>query len=72
MLLVREFEPTATPRVAVFLDMPPPTLASIDASRDVMELTIALAASIVASLAGRGIATGIYAAGAVEGHRTRA
>ncbi|HEY5196261.1 MAG TPA: DUF58 domain-containing protein [Solirubrobacteraceae bacterium] len=65
-LLVREFEPSASPKVAVFLDTRLPTLASIDASRDVIEFAIALAASIVADLAGRGIATGLYASGAVE------
>jgi uncharacterized protein (DUF58 family) len=55
--LVREFEPSASPRVAVFLDTRLPTFASIEASRDVLEFTIALAASIVADLAGRGMAS---------------
>jgi uncharacterized protein (DUF58 family) len=65
-LLVREFEPTSTLRVAVFLDMRPPSVASMEASRDILEFTIALAASVVADLADRGVATGLYASGAVE------
>ena len=65
-LLVREFEPTSNPRVAVFLDMRPPSVASMEASTDILEFTIALGASVVADLAGRGVATGLYASGAVD------
>jgi uncharacterized protein (DUF58 family) len=65
-LLVREFEPTTTLRVAVFVDMRPPSVASMEASTDILELTIALGASVVADLAGRGVATGLYASGAVD------
>lgn len=67
-LLVREFEQTATVRAAVFVDMrrrlfgPP---GSID---DVLEFTIAVGASIVSTLVERGVATGLYASGLVDGH----
>lgn len=66
-LLVREFEPTTTVRTAVFLDMQH-TGYGPNGSGDVLEFTIALAASVVAELAGRGLATGLYASGSVDGH----
>jgi uncharacterized protein (DUF58 family) len=65
-LLVRVFEPSAAPKVAVFIDMQAPR-GSASIGRDVMEFTIALGASVIADLMGRGVATGVYASGSVEG-----
>lgn len=67
-LLVRVFEPTAAPRVAVFADVRLPRLGRMDLNRDVAEFTIAVTASLVADLVGRGIATGLYPSGGVHGH----
>jgi uncharacterized protein (DUF58 family) len=67
-LLVREFEPTSALRVAVFLEIRAPRLGVGSDGDDVSEFTIALAASVVAELAMRGVATGLYASGDVDGH----
>jgi uncharacterized protein (DUF58 family) len=66
-LLVREFEPSSTVRVAVFLDMRALSFGPLGANDDVIEFTIALGASVVAELVGRGIGTGLYASGTVDG-----
>ncbi len=65
-LLTREFEATAFPRVAVFVDMSLPRVRVAGVSSDVVEFTIAVGASIVAELSARGVATGLYASGGVE------
>lgn len=62
-LVVREFEPSVTPRVAVFLDMKDPMigLGRLDAPE--LEFTVSVAASLVADLVGRKIAVGLFTAG---------
>jgi uncharacterized protein (DUF58 family) len=65
-LLVRVFEPTAALRVAVFLDMRTP-VGSGGVGLDVLEFTVAVGASVVADLSGRGVATGLYCSGSVQG-----
>jgi uncharacterized protein (DUF58 family) len=66
-LLVRVFEPTSALRVAVFADTQPPPRSRTDASNaDVEEFTIAVTASVVAELAGRGVPTGLYSSATVE------
>jgi uncharacterized protein (DUF58 family) len=66
-LLVRVFEPTSALRMAVFVDMRAPRLSGVGRRLDVMEFTVALGASVVADLAGRGVATGLYSSGSVLG-----
>jgi uncharacterized protein (DUF58 family) len=66
-LLVRVFEPTAALRVAVFLDMRTPRHGPAGNGLDVMEFTVAVGASVVADLSGRGVATGLYCSGSVQG-----
>jgi uncharacterized protein (DUF58 family) len=66
-LLVREFEPTASWRVAVFLDMRASRSSIAGVSRDVLEFTIALGASVLAYLVEHGVETGLYASGSVQG-----
>jgi uncharacterized protein (DUF58 family) len=66
-LLVREHEPTASLRVGVFVDLHvPPTVPPSTAS-DLVEFVVAVAASVVADLAGRGVAVGLYSAATVHG-----
>ena len=66
-LLVRVFEPTAAQRVAVFVDMRAGNLGSAGGGLDVLEFTVAVGASVVADLSGRGVATGLYSSGSVHG-----
>ncbi len=66
-LLVRVFEPTAALRVAVFLDMRTPSVRAPGAGLDGLEFTVAVGASVVADLTGRGVATGLYCSGSVRG-----
>jgi uncharacterized protein (DUF58 family) len=66
-LLVRVFEPTSSLRVAVFADTQPPRRSRTESSNaDVEEFCIALTASVVAELARRGVATGLYSSATVE------
>ena len=53
MILVREFEPSVTPRVAVFLDFKNPTLNLNIVDAPELEFTVAVAASIVTELVAR-------------------
>jgi uncharacterized protein (DUF58 family) len=66
-LMVREFEPSVTPRVAVFLDFSDTTmgLASIDSPE--LEFAVAVAASLLADLASRKVAIGLFSSGTVAG-----
>jgi uncharacterized protein (DUF58 family) len=66
-LLVREFEPSVTPRIAVFLDFSDPTigLASVDSPE--LEFAISVAASLLADLASRKVAVGLFSSGTVAG-----
>ena len=66
-LLVREFEQTATLRVALFLDMAVPQLRPSRVDPPELEFAIAVGASLVADLAGRGLGVGLYASGTVRG-----
>ena len=66
-ILVREFEPSVTPRVAVFLDFKNPTLNLNIVDAPELEFTVAVAASIVTELVGRKVVTGLYSSGAVAG-----
>jgi uncharacterized protein (DUF58 family) len=67
-LLVREFEPTATWRVAVFADVRVPGQARTAGGLDATEFLIAVTASVIAELARRGVATGLYSSGTVRGN----
>jgi uncharacterized protein (DUF58 family) len=66
-LLVREFEPSVTPRIAVFLDFSDPTigLASVDSPE--LEFAISVAASLLADLASRKVAVGLFSSGSIAG-----
>jgi uncharacterized protein (DUF58 family) len=66
-LLVREFEPTASLRVAVFVDMTVPQLRWDRPHPPELEFTVAVAASVVSDLAGRRVPVGLYSAATVEG-----
>jgi uncharacterized protein (DUF58 family) len=63
-ILVREFEPSVTPRVAVFLDFNDPTFALGSVDSPELEFSISVAASVVADLASRKVATGLFSSGA--------
>jgi uncharacterized protein (DUF58 family) len=67
-LLVRVFEPANALRVAVFADLRVPSRQRPRVSTDLVEFTVAVTASLVSDLAGRGVATGLYSAGTVGGH----
>lgn len=67
-LLVRDFEPTARLRAAIFLDTHVTGAGGgqvIDRSR--VEFSIAVAASIAVELSGRGVSTGLFCTGTVGG-----
>jgi uncharacterized protein (DUF58 family) len=66
-LLVREFEPTASLRVAVFVDMAVPQLRWDRPHPDEMEFTVAVAASVASDLAARRVPVGLYSAATVDG-----
>jgi uncharacterized protein (DUF58 family) len=69
-LLVQVFEPTTSLRVAVFADTRAPRYGSVGPygpSADIAEFTIAVTASIVADLNGRGVVTGLYSSALVAG-----
>jgi uncharacterized protein (DUF58 family) len=67
-LLVRVHDPATAPRVAVFVDVLPPSGLGTRRATDVMELTISVAASVVSDLVGSGVATGLYANGTARSH----
>jgi uncharacterized protein (DUF58 family) len=67
-LLVRMFEPTSTLKVAVFADLRLPNFGRMGDDADQLEFAVAVAASVVADLVGRGVATGLYSSGTVKGH----
>jgi uncharacterized protein (DUF58 family) len=66
-LLVRQFEPTVSQRVALFLDLRVPRRGVWSFDPPELEFTIAVAASIVAELARREVATGLFSSGTVAG-----
>jgi len=65
-LLVRVHEPTTAPRVAVFVDLRVPRARGLSPP-DLDEFTVAVAASVVSDLAGRGVPVGLYTTGMVDG-----
>jgi uncharacterized protein (DUF58 family) len=67
-LLVREFEPTARLRAAIFLDTNVTELRGWTIDMPRLEFTIAVAASIAAELTGRGISTGLFCTGTIDGY----
>ncbi len=62
-LLVRQFEPSLTLRVALFVDFRGAWLSDTGE----LEFTVAVAASIISELAQRKIATGLFSPGTVSG-----
>jgi uncharacterized protein (DUF58 family) len=65
--LVRVFQPTASPRVAVFLDTRVPQLFRPRTDPPELEFTIAVAASVLADLSARKMGIGLYSTGTLEG-----
>lgn len=65
-LLVRQFEPTVTLRVALFLDIPLPRVRDAEQQADQIEFNIAVGASILAELSRRRVAAGLFSSGLVE------
>jgi uncharacterized protein (DUF58 family) len=65
-LLVREFDPTVTLRVAIFVDFSARFAARLVTPPE-LEFAISVAASVVVDLAGRKIATGLYSSGVIDG-----
>jgi uncharacterized protein (DUF58 family) len=67
-LLVRDFEPTARLRAAIFLDTHVTRVgAGAVIDRPLLEFAIAVAASIAVELSGRGVSTGLFSTGTIEG-----
>jgi Protein of unknown function DUF58 len=66
-LLVREFEPTASLRVAVFADLRVPQLRGLALEPPELEFTVAVTATIVSELAGRDVAVGLFSSASVAG-----
>jgi uncharacterized protein (DUF58 family) len=64
-LLVRVFEPTVSVRAAVFADFRIPYTRRVDA--DETEFVIAVAASVVSDLAGRGVGVGLFSTATIGG-----
>ena len=65
--LVRVFQPTASPRVAIFLDTRVPQLFRPRTDPPELEFTIAVAASVAADLSARKLGVGLFSTGTVEG-----
>jgi uncharacterized protein (DUF58 family) len=66
-VLVRQFEPTVTLRVALFVDLRAPRrpVWSLDAAE--VEFTVAVAASVLADLAASKVAAGLFSCGVASG-----
>jgi uncharacterized protein (DUF58 family) len=67
-LLVREFEPTVSLRVALFLDLAVPGGRPWAGYSPKVEFTVAVAASLLAELDRLGVPTGLYGAGTIGGY----
>jgi uncharacterized protein (DUF58 family) len=73
-LLVREFEPSVSLNVAVFLDVQAARFVDVQVDgflsgshgRDKLEFTVALAASIISNLSHQQVPTGLFASGSVH------
>jgi uncharacterized protein (DUF58 family) len=65
-LLVREFEATASPRIALFADLWVPELKRVINSSE-LEFLVAVVASVVVDLTDRGISVGLYSSASVNG-----
>jgi uncharacterized protein (DUF58 family) len=66
-LLVREFEPTAALRVAVFADLSVPQLRWNNANPSELEFLVAVTASVISDLSARRVPAGLYASATVDG-----
>jgi uncharacterized protein (DUF58 family) len=66
-MMVRVFEPSANLRVALFLDTKVPQIKWPVFDPPELEFTIAVGASILADLCGRGVGIGLYSGGTVDG-----
>jgi len=66
-LLVRVYEPTTSLRVATFVDPRVLGTRGTIAPTDLIEFTLAVAASVVRDLSARGIGVGLYSTGMVDG-----
>jgi uncharacterized protein (DUF58 family) len=66
-LLVRVYEPTTSLLAAVFVDLGVPRTRGPVSSADRTEFIVAVAASVVADLAGREVGVGLYSGGTVNG-----
>ncbi len=67
-LLVRVYEPTTSPRVAIFVDLHAPPARGTVPFLDLTEFTVALGASVVTDLSARGIGVGLYSTGTMDGN----
>ncbi len=67
-LLVREFDPTVSWRVALFVDLSVPGRRVSDGPSAQLEFTISVAASLLAELDRLSVPAGLYVAGTVGGH----
>lgn len=66
-LLVRQFEPSVSLRVALFIDFRLGQLRGGPAAADALEFTIAVGASLLSDLALRKVAVGLYSSGSTDG-----
>ncbi|HUZ19999.1 MAG TPA: DUF58 domain-containing protein [Acidimicrobiales bacterium] len=66
-LLVRQFEPTVSQRVALFLDLQVSGRGAFYFEPPALEFTIAVAASVLTELERRGVATGLFSSGTIAG-----
>ncbi|MGH8980168.1 MAG: DUF58 domain-containing protein [Acidimicrobiales bacterium] len=66
-LLVRVHEPATSLGTAVFVDLAPPPNSKLREATDIVELTVAVAASVVSHLLADGIPTGLYLNGTAFG-----
>ncbi len=63
-LLVRDFEATTTPRIAVFFDL---DQSEREEASEAREFSLSLAASFVVHFGGRGLPVGLYGPGLADG-----
>jgi uncharacterized protein (DUF58 family) len=66
-LLVRQFEPSVSLRVALFVDFRVPYVNAWSFEAPEPEFTVAVAASIISELTQRKVATGLFSSGEISG-----
>ncbi len=66
-LLVRQFEPSVTLRVALFVDFRATHLRTWSFETPELEFTVAVAASVISELTQRKAATGLFSSGTISG-----